>query len=736
MTYQLRPAWAYAVTALMMITYACDATAKEPAKPKPGTVVQAGTKPRAVPLPRPRPKAVVPFVGPTAPAETKSGAPLPRSAALTPPSRAAMPLAMTPTASTPPADAATIKQAIELMRKNKIAQAAETEKSVSDPLARKLIEWVILRGTDDDFDFNRYSAFISANPGWPSLSMFRRKAEAALWQDRGDDQTVRAFFTSTKPITAKGRLAFARALLAQGDRAGAQHYAREAWRQDAMSRDLEKQALDIFGPLLTNSDHKARMDIRFYAEDVDAGMRAAQRLGGMQVAIAKARAAVINKAGNAGKLLDAVASDARGDAGYIFSRVQWLRRADKIPDAARWMLAAPRDPLVIHNTDEWWIERRLVARKLLDNGDPRSAYRIARDAAPPVKGNYRVDHVFTAGWIALRHLNDPATALTHFSSIARITSHPTGLARGAYWQGRAAEALNRPDEVRAHYERAARYSTAYYGQLARARLGPGHITLRPAPELTPQTRDALARLELVRAVEILYAIDERDLIIPIVADIAERADADTLAMFAGIAARRQDARALLVIGKGALARDLPFDRHAYPIEGLPRYREIGPAVEPQVAYSIARQESGFNPRAVSSANAYGLMQVTAPAGKYVAKKFNIAFNQKRLLDDPVYNVQIGAAELGDLIESYRGSYILAFAAYNAGRTRVRDWIERYGDPREPKVDPVDWVERIPFSETRNYVQRVLENLQVYRLRFGGSSRLMIEADLRRGAQTN
>jgi soluble lytic murein transglycosylase len=332
----------------------------------------------------------------------------------------------------------------------------------------------------------------------------------------------------------------------------------------------------------------------------------------------------------------------------------------------------------------------------------------------------------------LRALNDPAAAMPHFAAIAQSTEHPTGLARAAYWQGRAAEALNRREEARAHYDRASRYPTAYYGQLARARLGAGDIVLHPLPE----ARSGAERLEMARVFEILYAIGESDVLVPAAADLAERADASALAMLADISSRHKDARVTLLLGKGAVARGLPLDKHAYPIEGLPRYEPVGPAVEPPVAYSIARQESAFNPKAVSSAKAYGLMQVTVPAGKHIAKKLGIGFDQKRLINDPAYNVRFGAAELGDLIESYRGSYILSFAAYNAGRRRVSEWIERYGDPRDPKIDAVDWVERIPFSETRNYVQRVLENLQVYRVRFGASSKLMIEADLRRGAVAN
>jgi peptidoglycan lytic transglycosylase len=297
--------------------------------------------------------------------------------------------------------------------------------------------------------------------------------------------------------------------------------------------------------------------------------------------------------------------------------------------------------------------------------------------------------------------------------------------------------LGRTDGARAHYEAAARYSTAYYGQIARARLGHKDIVLRAPPEPAPERRDTLARLEVVRAIELLYAIDERDLIAGALADLGERAtDAVALAAIAEVAARHKDARAMLLLGKAALGHGLPLEHYAFPTVGIPDYRAIGPAVEPAVIYAIARQESTFNPRTVSSARAMGLMQVTPEAGRYVAKKFGAPFDEKRLLSDQSYNVQLGAAELGDLFEDYRGSYILTFAGYNAGRGRVKEWIAKHGDPRDPKVDPIDWVERIPFSETRNYVQRVLENLQVYRVRFGGSSKLLIEADLRRGRAAN
>jgi len=543
---------------------------------------------------------------------------------------------------------------------------------------------------------------------------------------------VRAFLGTERPTSAKGKFALARALLLLTERAGAQSLVREAWRNDNFAADLESQALDVFRVLITVADHKARMDMRLYAEDADGTLRAANRAGSNAPAIAKARIAVIQKGANATALLDALPADTHHrDIGVIFSRVQLLRRADRVAEAAELISSVPRDQGQAVDTDQWWIERRLVARKLLDIGDARTAYRVARDADIPSKDNYRAEQQFTAGWIALRFLNDPAAALAHFAKVGQGNSNPITLARAGYWQGRAAEALGRNGEARAHYDAAARYSTAYYGQIARARLGHKDIVLRPPPEPTP------GQLEVARAIELLYAIDERDLIAGSLADLGERSnDAAALSAIGEVAERNKDARAMALLGKGALGRGLPLEHHAFPPLGLPEYRAIGPAIEPAIAYAIARQESTFNPKTVSSARAMGLMQVTPAAGRYVAKKFGAPYDEKRILGDQTYNMQLGAAELGDLIVDYRGSYILTFAGYNAGRGRVKEWIEKYGDPRDPRIDPIDWVERIPFSETRNYVQRVLENLQVYRVRFGGGSKLLIEADLRRGAGEN
>jgi peptidoglycan lytic transglycosylase len=727
--------------------------------------VEAATK---VPLPKPRPIArnsVVATAAPNAaPATTattsvapkaaapkaadKNGLPVPlqtahapAAAPLGPPSRPAAvaarkhitPAAVAATSSTSQADKDALGNVIELLRKRKPDDASQTLATISDPVARKLGEWLILRSDNNNVTVERYRAFLAANPSWPSQTFLRRRLEAALWDDKRDDATIWSWFENESPVSAKGRLALAKVMIGRGDRGNAERLVREAWRNDPMSEDTEGNALDMFGAFLTAGDHKARMDTLLYGtENEAAGMRAAKRLGSGHVALAKARIAANRKGGNLKELVNAVPRELHSDPGYLFAKIQLLRRDEKFTEAAQLMMSAPKDPGRLHNLDEWWIERRLLARKMIDVNEFRTAYLIARDAALPSRDIYKTEQEFTAGWIALRFLNDPGLASQHFARIGVGSVNPTTLARAGYWQGRAAEAAGRAQEARAAYTRAAEQSTSYYGQLARAKLGLPQIELNGTPSARGRSPE---RLEIVRAAQLLYELDEGEIAIPMLADMGENGDPEALVGLGEITGRYSDARGMLLMGKAALNRGLPFDFYAYPVNGIPAFKQIGPEVERSIVYAIARQESAFNPSVVSPAQAYGLMQVTPDAARYVCKRHGATYDLARLKNDSAYNATLGAAELGGLLEDYRGSYIMTFAAYNAGRGSVKKWIERYGDPRDPKVDAVDWVELIPFSETRNYVQRIMENLQVYRARFGGGTRLQIEADLRRGTST-
>jgi soluble lytic murein transglycosylase len=627
-------------------------------------------------------------------------------------------------------DAAATKQSIDLVRQNKPDDARKLVATIDNPAAQKLVEWVLLRQPESTAGFERYAAFIHSNPEWPSIPLLRRRAETRLWQERRDAATVRGFLDG-EPISPAGRLALGRVLLSEGNRVAAEREVQSVWRSAELSADLEVSVLDTFRDLLSPTDHLVRMDRRIGAKDFGAAMRAAKRLGSDQVAVVKACGAVNANSENSAARLDDVPGPAR-DLGYALCRLHWHMHMDHVAASAQLVLAASQEDLRRQDTNEWWRELRVLARRLIDLGDAKTAYQVVRKAAVPVNPYYRAEFHFMPGWIALRFLADPATALGHFAHIDEGSDDPIVRARAAYWRGRAAEALGQLNDMHAQYQAAAQYPTAYYGQLARARIGLSEVGVR-TPPVQPLTSSAQ---ELVRAAQLLYEMSERELTLSFVTDLAETStDMTALLALGQLAADQGDARAVLLIGKTALARGLVMDCYAFPDIGVPAYTPVGPPLDRSIVYSVARTESSFNPQDVSPAKAVGLMQVTPEAGRDTAKRFGTTFDWQRMVTDSVYNTQMGAAELAGLFKEYRGSYIMTFAGYNAGRGRVKEWVGQHGDPRDPKIDAVDWVERIPLAETRNYVQRVMENLQIYRARFGADI-VTLEPNLHRPAAVN
>jgi len=620
-----------------------------------------------------------------------------------------------------------VKQAIELVRQHKFSDATTLAASINDPVARKLIEWMLLRDPNSPADFDRYNAFIQASPDWPSIPLLRRRAEARLWQERRGAVTVRRF-VGEKPASALGRLVVARVLLGEGYLARALSEVRSVWQSAELSAELETEVADVFPGELSARDDVTRMDRHLGEKDFEAAMRAAKRLGVPEVAIVKACDAVEANSTKSETLLEAVPGESRGDLGYSLCRLHWLLAHDNVTAAVKLLAESSSGDLQRQGTDEWWRACRTLARRLLDLGDAKTAYQVVREAPVPANPYYRAEFHFMPGWIALRFLSDPITALGHFAKIDEGSSDPIVLARAAYWRGRAFEAAGQLDEMQAQYEIAAHYPTAYYGQLARARLGLNEIAL------PPQAKVEGAGSDLLHAADMLYAIGELDLVLTFVSDLAETSnDIDTLRALGELTAHYNDAQAMLIMGKTALARGLPMERYAFPDIGVPAYSPIAPPIDPCMVYAIVRTESAFDQRDTSPANAVGLMQVTPEAGRDTAKRFGVAYDWKRLESDPVYNTQMGAAEISALFKEYAGSYIMTFAGYNAGRGRVQQWVAEHGDPRDPKVDAVDWVERIPIAETRNYVQRVMENLQVYGARLGASL-TTIEPNLHRATK--
>lgn len=625
-----------------------------------------------------------------------------------------------------------LAEALAFYKSGNLAQGDLAAASAADETVKITLEWVALRSFPREAGFDRIQAFMQAHPTWPALDWLKRRSEEAFYGDRKSNGLIKAFFGSSEPETPAGKLALARALSEDGRTLEAAQLVRMVWREADLNAQLEAKVKADFGSFLDKADHKYRADRLLYKEQSAAAFRAAALAGPDILALARARAAAMSDAPS-DKLFAKVPPALHADPGYLIAQIHKLRRANKIHAAAELMLAAPRDPVSVVDGDAWWVERRLLARKLLDENDAQTAYRICAGHSAS-SNEMRIEAEFHAGWIALRFLNDPARAAAHFDTLAKLASTPMSQARAAYWQGRAAEASAEPgsmEKARAYYQQAARHQTAYYGQLARGKLGLSALPVRVIE------REAMGaeRNDAIKVIELLYAAGEKELAAPLVTEAARHlADEAQVAALASVVAKQRDAHLSLSVGKILSQRGMPVDTLAFPNYGVPDFEPLENSAAASVVYSVARQESAFNAGAVSSAGAKGLMQMIISTAKRTAERAGIAFDPKRLISDAAFNAKLGARHLGELLAEHKGSYILAFAAYNAGGKKVKEWIDAYGDPRKPGVDPVDWVERIPFTETRNYVQRVIENLGVYQVHFGETGPAPIEAILGKQAK--
>ncbi len=603
-------------------------------------------------------------------------------------------------------DADAFIQAVAAYKAGDFAHGDEAASRAQAPLAAAAAQWVGLRLHPHNAGFRRIAAFLAAHPNWPAADWLRRRGEQALVGEHQPDKIVLAWFAETKPLTAYGKYALARASAREGDFETAAALARDAWRNEDVGQGFDTIFNKELGELLTPADHKFRADRLLYAGKTSLALRSAELAGKDVVLLARARIS------GADKLAASLPPSVQGDPGLLYGRVHKLRTASKFAEAGALLRKAPRAIEQVVDGDLWWEERRIVARKLLDQGDPETAYALCAQHAA-VKTSNKVDAEFNAGWIALRFLGDPIKAERHFKTLAQIAETPLQKSRALYWLGRTAEAEN-DSRAQNFYRQAATHSTTFYGQLASARLGAEDRPLRPPPQAASGDK----RDEAVRIAELLFAVGEKEIAAPLSLDSARYLPEESqVAALGEVIARQGDAKLSLIYGKAASYRGIALDDVAFPGYGVPDFSALPGSASRSVVFAVARQESAFDPKAVSSAGAMGLMQMIASTARHTASMRGVSFDISRMLRDPPFNAQLGAAHLGILLGEYRGAYLLTFAAYNAGGGRVKQWIDAYGDPRKPHVDPIDWVERIPITETRNYVQRVMENFVVYRAKF-------------------
>lgn len=597
--------------------------------------------------------------------------------------------------------------AIKASAKNDYAKAFDVAKKTADPLLLKLIEWFELTDTKQNVDFKKAERFMKKNPNWPRIYLIRRNAEQSLIQN-GSDKEKKEWFKQYQPVSAQAVLSHATLLMKE-----------KKWEKAIPML----HALWDYGNLTEKEADTVKEQLSFLLDERDFRLRAKKLLDERKVFQAKqyfplinkedrqlleTRAALIKNTSAAKKKLRELPVEYRKDTSLILDEIRWLRTNKKYSIAAKLLEKISPEK----SSNRRWTEKYFLIRQFLTDGDFENAYALAKNHTLK-KGRDFADAEWTAGWIALRHLKKKKAAVEHFKKMLQSVSSPLSVARGEYWLARAYEEMNDTVRATSYYEKAAEKQTTLYGQLAEIKLNKPSTVSSGMPIKKPDQAlvEKLKKSELFKITQMLENSEQHEtaalFATRMYLDASSAEEILALASLVSSDLKRDDLA--VIFSRRARQNGIDIGHFAYPVWDLNHDEQT----EKALVLSIIRQESSFSSHAISSAGARGLMQIMPATAKQMARKKRKSFSVQKLNLNPDFNVELGSTYFAELLKRFDGSYILAIAAYNAGPSNVKKWLKTIGHPLK-NTDPIDWIERIPFNETRNYVQRVLENLYVYR----------------------
>jgi soluble lytic murein transglycosylase len=637
-------------------------------------------------------------------------------------------------------DLSLLERAFDAADRKQWDYARQLASQLSSPAARDLVLWRAFTTKDNGGAFSDIDRFFQSHKDWPNQRALQARAEETMPAEVMQPDQVIAWFQGRDPVSGEGMIKLGDAYLRKGQDSNAKTWLRKGWIDGNFSLERMASISARYNAHFTSEEHKARASRLVWADEFGQANAMTNWIGSDVSALVSARIKLRQSARDADAAYNRVPSSLQNDPGLLFDRARWLRKRDRDPEARSLLIRASQNlngppPLI----DDWSAERQYQAREALEAGNPQQAYQIAaghdlrKEAGLPY-----AEAEFLAGWISLRYLNKPDAAFDHFMRLRESVTAPISVARAHYWAGRSAERSGRTSEAQRQYETAAAYPMTYYGQLAGAAANPrGTMALPVSRATSSATRQAFMDQGVMQAMQALADLGESGLLRTFALSCADAFDdRDQFVILTNFLRQLNEPAMALRVAKRGLQKNLPVYDIAYPTMSLPVYRGNKTAPESALILGLTRQESEFDSEALSSAGARGLMQLMPATAKLTARAHGLSYGNKADLLTPSTNVQLGMAHVSDLLESFAGSYVLSIASYNAGAGRANQWISTFGDPRATNADVVDWIERIPFNETRNYVQRVLENTQVYRnILAGREVPLTIAADLKRGAYT-
>jgi len=586
--------------------------------------------------------------------------------------------------------------------------------TLDNPVADHILLWRVAV-SDARAPFSDLDRAIDELEGWPRHASIRREAEWKIEDSGLSPALIVAWFEDREPVTGEGRIALGEALIELGRAEEGAEQIRTAWRTQTMRLSNQNEVLREHGDILSDEDHAARVDFLLWAGQRTSASRLLPQLSAGQRSVAEARIRLASRSSGVDSAVAAVPDSLTNTPGLVYERARW-RRQRGLDTSLELLLELPDSYTNSSALESMWTERKLMILDLIRDQDFETAYELAA-ANGMESGVDFADAEFLAGWLALTKLDQPGVAFDHFDRLEDGVTTPVSTSRALYWQGRAAEAAGELELASERFEAAAGYPTAYYGQLAILALGPdaAQLDLPPDPQPSEEARNAFNARPEIQALRLLAEVNADYLFRVFMYHFDDEMQTpEEQAMLTDIALEYLQIRQAVRAAKAGRLQGMILAERAYPMIDLPESAPVSP--EAALTYSVIRQETEFDPQAISGAGARGLMQMMPATARQTARQLDLPYSFHWLTDDPNYNLTLGMAHLQEVVTDYEGSLVMALAAYNAGGHRVRRWVRNYGDPRTDDIDPIDWVESIPFSETRNYVQRIIENLQVYRAR--------------------
>ena len=607
------------------------------------------------------------------------------------------------------------KKSVQAMEKKQWSTALSLSKKAKDKSIYNFINWRHLLTTGNQASFYDYMAFIKNNENYPRISRIRYLAEHKLSTDRISPKKIINWFGTSEPLSGFGKLILGESFIKTGDIEKGASLIKDGWITAYLNRSDMKFFRKRYKKYLNASDYINRADYLAWEGKSWDLKRMLRYLPKDYELLYTARQILMSKSYGVDNAIKNVPTKLKNDAGLNYDRLKWRRKRGRVDDSLEIIFKVKNEKNYLVRPDKWWTERAIMARALIYKKKYESAYNVASKHTLDKSPEF-AEAEWMSGWIALSFLNDPILAIDHFNNFYQNVGYPISLSRGAYWLGRSYEKIGDKKQSQQWYEEATKYLTTYYGQLAHLKIKPNeNFELEEQQKVTDEYRKYFYKKDLVK---IIYLLDElnkdkytKNILKHLANDDINNGSEILAAELASNISRYDFA---IQISKLASYEKRFHNNFNYPIMSTPKYINGRKIPEPAFILSLIRQESEFDMMANSHAGAQGLMQLMPSTARLVSKQAKLPYSKSRLTRDPEYNINLGSHYMAGLILQYDGAYPFATAAYNAGPNRVKYWKKINKNPQKNEIDFVDWVELIKFKETRNYVQRVMENYNVYR----------------------